>query len=149
MWLFSADRLCSTVGVHPTYCSQYIDSGNEGCAGDPDNYHQSLLALATSDRPKVVAIGECGLGNTRRRHSCTKQHPLQSWHGGRKGAWWRRRSCFAARVVTAFERINRIRSRMVLYHVTLSQGAWRQWFDLSRSNSQVCHRGVAINIPFP
>ena len=49
----SDDRLFTTVGVHPTRCNE-LDEGQDG-------YLQDLLTLATSNRGKVVAIGECGL----------------------------------------------------------------------------------------
>lgn len=52
------DRLFCTVGVHPTYCSQFTDSG------DPDTYLENLLTLVRENRDCVVAIGECGLGKS-------------------------------------------------------------------------------------
>jgi TatD DNase family protein len=58
------DRLYSTVGVHPTYCSLFTDPNN-GYEGDPDKYQEELLVHATSNRAKVVAVGECGLGEIR------------------------------------------------------------------------------------
>ena len=63
-YIFPADRLYCTVGVHPTYCSLFTDPNN-GFEGDPDRYQEELLVLATSTRAKVVAIGECGLGEIR------------------------------------------------------------------------------------
>lgn len=50
-------RLFCTVGVHPTRCKEFEESG------DPERHFQSLLSLAKEgvEKGKVVAIGECGL----------------------------------------------------------------------------------------
>jgi TatD DNase family protein len=69
------DRLYSTVGVHPTYCSLFTDPNN-GYEGDPDKYQEELLVHATSNRAKVVAVGECGL-DFERLHFCPKEVQLQ------------------------------------------------------------------------
>ena len=61
--VFSVGRLYSTVGVHPTYCSEFTDPAS-GCGGDPERHLEQLLALATANERDVVAIGECGLGET-------------------------------------------------------------------------------------
>ncbi|XP_047962540.1 deoxyribonuclease TATDN1 isoform X2 [Salvia hispanica] len=50
-------RLFCTVGVHPTRCKEFDDSG------DSERHFQALLSLAREgvDKGKVVAVGECGL----------------------------------------------------------------------------------------
>ncbi|KAF6161193.1 hypothetical protein GIB67_007834 [Kingdonia uniflora] len=58
-------RLFCTVGVHPTRCKEFEDSGN------PEKHFQDLMSLAKEgiEKGKVVAIGECGLDYDR-LHFC-------------------------------------------------------------------------------
>lgn len=48
-------RLFTTIGVHPTRCNIFEESG------DPDNYLKSMTELALANRDKIIAIGEMGL----------------------------------------------------------------------------------------
>lgn len=59
------DSLYTTVGCHPTHCSEIETSG------DPNAYLNSLRDVALQNPQKVVAIGECGLDYDR-LHFCEK-----------------------------------------------------------------------------
>ncbi|KAM7510596.1 hypothetical protein LguiB_009471 [Lonicera macranthoides] len=61
-------RLFCTVGVHPTRCKEFDESG------DPEKHFQALLSLAKEgvEKGKVVAIGECGLDYDR-LHFCPSE----------------------------------------------------------------------------
>ncbi len=59
--------LYSTVGCHPTRCSEF-----EEYKDGPQAYYDELLKVATSASSTVVAIGECGLDYDR-LHFCPKE----------------------------------------------------------------------------
>ena len=53
----SHSNLFTTVGCHPTRCSEYINNTH----GSDTEYHQALKDLIENNPKKVAAIGECGL----------------------------------------------------------------------------------------
>lgn len=55
-----SERLHTTVGCHPTRCSEF--EGSRENPQDPEEYYNSLLKLIMDNKEKVVAVGECGLG---------------------------------------------------------------------------------------
>ncbi|TPP60187.1 Deoxyribonuclease TATDN1 [Fasciola gigantica] len=57
------ERLYTTVGCHPTRCSEMN--------ADPSHYAQQLKALILNNKEKVVAVGECGLDYDR-EHFCPR-----------------------------------------------------------------------------
>lgn len=70
-----AERLFCTVGVHPTRCGEF-----DSHPGGPDAYLQELSEVLQQGQAqgKVVAIGECGLGEQERRIPSCWQHAVTS-----------------------------------------------------------------------
>lgn len=60
-------RLYSTVGVHPTRCSEFLE-------GNPEEMMKELIAIGKEGKAekKIVAVGEFGLDYDR-LHFCDKE----------------------------------------------------------------------------
>lgn len=59
------EHLYCTVGCHPTRCDEFNK------AQSPEAYLNSLTDVIINNRPKIVAVGECGLDN-QRLHFCSR-----------------------------------------------------------------------------
>lgn len=51
-----ADKLLSTIGVHPTRCSEF-----DSKADSPEAYIKELEVIFDTNKGKIVALGEFGL----------------------------------------------------------------------------------------
>lgn len=60
---FFAERLYVTMGCHPTRCGEFL--------ANPEQYYEGLRSKISSNRNKVIAVGECGLDYDR-LHFCEK-----------------------------------------------------------------------------
>jgi len=67
------ESLYTTVGCHPTRCSEFDDTTK---AATPDEYYEMLSELIANNLKKVVAVGECGLDYDR-LHFCPKETQLK------------------------------------------------------------------------
>ena len=62
-WIVVAD-IVTTVGMHPTRCMNFENGETiDGTLLKEDDLLNKMKELINDNRDKIVAIGECGLGN--------------------------------------------------------------------------------------